>query len=178
MDQTILDSFKKLVAEYQIREFLDLRARVIRDLSYRPYSPNLKQMELLLQEQRFHEVLSIMDDDRVNLLLSPRAHYLTSVAMRHLEMLQESNAEQYAASMTAHGILDSGDGSFQKPYLITRISDEIDIANALKKKPARQTYIQDPDRTLDRVEYEDATELYFDNTPCSQSMAQFIAEEE
>ena len=68
------------------------------------------------------------------------------------------------AATCCEGILATGDGTKEKPYLVTRTSDEYDILQYLDKQFGGQALVSDGDRNFDVMTCSDGTELWFDIT--------------
>jgi hypothetical protein len=60
------------------------------------------------------------------------------------------------------GLMATGDGTKDKPYVVVRVRDEYELLEHLEKRPARQTLLRDGERQLDCFELDDGSELYFD----------------
>jgi len=69
------------------------------------------------------------------------------------------------------GILSTGDGSKEKPYLVLRTSDEYDVLMAEGKEFRCQSLIHDGDRTLDRMDSADGSSLFFDISDAYRALA-------
>lgn len=130
---------------------------------YDPYADDIATLDQLLEEGMEREVLA-EQETIVKLIASPRAHLLLAEVHRRLEDEDSANFERAFAAALGRGMLDTGDGSEQRPYLVTRTSDEYDVLLFLGKRMAGQALIQRDGQTLDRLECDDGTVVYFDIT--------------
>lgn len=70
--------------------------------------------------------------------------------------------ERAITTSCVHGILDTGDGTKAKPYVVSVTDDEYFILEVLKKKFESQALLRDGDRHLDLIKTTEGDELYFD----------------
>ncbi|WP_312511313.1 DUF4919 domain-containing protein [Chryseobacterium culicis] len=140
--------------------FLKCRELVINDPEYDPYSEDLENMQDLLNEGKFEEVILYKN---VNILLSPRAHIYKYFAYKELGDEKGRNIEMTIAQFIFECLVKTGEGTQDAPYMITRISDERDIVRQhLNKKDVSQNLIRDGDKIMDVLTMDDGTQLYFD----------------
>jgi hypothetical protein len=66
--------------------------------------------------------------------------------------------------MTActEGILGTGDGTADHPYLVVRVSDEYDILRHLKKRSTSQGLRRKDDKSCDVMTCADGSQIWFD----------------
>jgi len=62
------------------------------------------------------------------------------------------------------GILSTGDGTKQHPYVVTRTSDEYDVLQFLGKELESQSLLEEEDRQYDLLRCKDGSEMWFDVT--------------
>ncbi|WP_288374665.1 DUF4919 domain-containing protein [uncultured Chryseobacterium sp.] len=140
--------------------FLKCRELVINDPEYDPYSEDLENIQDLLNEGKFEEVILYKN---VNILLSPRAHIYKYFAYKELGDEKGRNIEMTIAQFIFECLVKTGEGTQDAPYMITRISDERDIVRQhLNKKDVSQNLIRDGDKIMDVLTMDDGTQLYFD----------------
>lgn len=140
--------------------FLKCRELVINDPEYDPYSEDIENIQTLLNEGKFEEVIQYVN---VNILLSPRAHIYKYFAYKELGDEKGRNIEMTIAQIIFECLEKTGDGTKDAPYIITRISDERDlIRHHLNKQDVSQNLIRDGDKIMDALTLDDGTQLYFD----------------
>ncbi|MGN7709190.1 hypothetical protein [Chryseobacterium sp. 22543] len=140
--------------------FLKCRELVINDPEYDPYSEDIENIQNLLNEGKFEEVIPYVN---VNILLSPRAHIYKCFAYKELGDEKGKNIEMTIAQIIFECLEKTGDGTKDPPYIITRISDERDlIRHHLNKQDVSQNLVKDGDKIMDALTLDDGTLLYFD----------------
>ena len=140
--------------------FLKCRELVINDPEYDPYSEDIENIQDLLNEGKFEEVIRYTN---VNILLSPRAHIYKYFAYKELGDEKGRSIEMTIAQLIFECLEKTGSGTKDSPYIITRISDERDLVrHHLNKQDISQNLIKDGDKIMDALTLEDGTQLYFD----------------
>ncbi|WP_126653588.1 DUF4919 domain-containing protein [Chryseobacterium aureum] len=140
--------------------FLKCRELVINDPEYDPYSEDIENLQNLLNERKFEEVIQYVN---VNILLSPRAHIYKYFAYQELGDEKGRNIEMTIAQFIFECLEKTGNGTKESPYMITRISDERDLVrHHLDKHDVSQRLIREGNKMMDELTLEDGTQLYFD----------------
>lgn len=150
--------------------------RAVRDLvvthpKYDGYSSDLRAMEDAYEQKRFADVKNEFAQAQPNLLLSPAAHLLLSLALKEEGNTQGSEMERFVCFRCLDGIQLTGDGTQAKPYLVLRTSDEYDLLSALGKQFTSQHLIHDGGKSFDKMVCADGSELWFDITEMMAAMA-------
>lgn len=95
-------------------------------------------------------------------LLSPLMHGFAEQAARHSGDADGAARAAYFGHACLLGLLDSGDGSRQRPYRVTHVADEYDLLDALGKQLVSQWPVQGDDGLYDVMRCSDGSELWFD----------------
>lgn len=149
--------------------FLKCRELVINDPEYDPYSEDIENMQDLLNEGKFEEVIQYVN---VNILLSPRAHIYKYFAYKELGEDKGRSIEMTIAQLIFECLEKTGDGTRDSPYIITRISDERDlIRHHFNKQDVSQSMVRDGNKIMDALTLDDGSQLYFDIKDPYQRMA-------
>jgi hypothetical protein len=98
--------------------------------------------------------------------LSPRLHYLAAWAADELGDAETADLERFTFQTCLEGILATGHGTPDSPYLITYVSDEYDVAAALGLEPRSQSLVEQPGYLCDVVKCLDGEEIWFELTGC------------
>ncbi|MBM4041312.1 MAG: DUF4919 domain-containing protein [Planctomycetes bacterium] len=138
---------------------------------YDPYSSDLDDLWPLIKEGKFQEAREKREKAMPNLLLSPRAHGLAAMAAEALDDAAKAKSEREAAAKCIEGILATGDGSPDKPYLVARVSDEYDLLRHLKKARTSQGLHHKDGKSFDVMNCADGTEVWFDITVVFDSLS-------
>ncbi|WP_426477227.1 DUF4919 domain-containing protein [Chryseobacterium sp. CBSDS_008] len=140
--------------------FLKCRELVISDPEYDPYSEDIENLQDLLNEGKFEEVIRYAN---INILLSPRAHICKYFAYKELGDEKGRNIEMTITQIIFECLEKTGEGTKKSPYIITRISDERDLVrHHLNKQDVSQNLVKDGDKIMDALTLDDGTQLYFD----------------
>ena len=166
MTDDILEHFERFMEKPSLGTFEAARSALIGSPAYQPYSQDLYQAEKLFEERRYQEVLQAIAGTRPNLLLSPRAHLLVGMACKELGKPEDSQAEMMFMQLCLHGIKLTGDGSADRPFKVTRVSDEYDVLMSLGKKLEMQALSKAGGRACDAMTLEGGGTLFFDINDC------------
>jgi hypothetical protein len=101
--------------------------------------------------------------------LSPRFHFLVGVAAEETGDPARAAWEQQCTRACLRGLLQSGAGSPQDPYLCTYSWDSYDILRALGRRPQGQQLIQRDERWYDLLAADDGQDYWFDVTDILQA---------
>lgn len=142
--------------------YLAVRVALISSDQYDPYSSELVEVEDLLTAGKNEEAGRMISKAMPNLLLSPRAHLIMSFIAEKFDNEQEAEGERMVASLLVEGIISTGAGTKEQPYLVVRSSDEYDVVQYTGKKANDQKLVHDDDRHLDHVVCDDSSEIWFD----------------
>jgi hypothetical protein len=159
----------EFLAEPTKETFLKCRELVITDPEYDPYSEDIENMQNLLHEGKFDEVIQYVN---VNILLSPRAHIYKYFAYKELGEDKGRSIEMTIAQLIFECLERTGDGTKDSPYIITRISDERDlIRHHFNKQDVSQSLVRDGNKIMDVLTLDDGSQLYFNIKDPYQRMA-------
>ena len=142
--------------------FLKVRQAIIDSPTYDPYGASLEPVEELLGQERWTDaqeaMLAVMED----LMLTPRAHLCAGYIAEQLGDDKAAEMERMLAAACVEGILGTGDGTQEKPYLVTRVNEEYDVMQYLGKQMTQQSLTESDGVPMDRIQCSDGTELWFD----------------
>ncbi|WP_312301958.1 DUF4919 domain-containing protein [Chryseobacterium sp.] len=140
--------------------FLKCRELVISNPEYDPYSQDTENMQNLLNNGKFEDVIQYVN---INILLSPSAHIYKYFAYKELGNEKARNVEMMIVQTLFECLEKTGDGTRKSPYIVTRISDERDlIRHHFNKQEVSQWLIRDEDKIIDVLKLVDGTEVCFD----------------
>jgi hypothetical protein len=154
-----------------VESFQAIRDAVVNHPKYDGYSQDLRDMETAFEEKRFADVKTAFGQAQPNLLLSPGAHLLLSLAMREEGNTQGADLERFICFRCMDGIQLTGDGTKERPFLVLRTSDEYDLLSARGKQLGSQHLVHEHGKSYDQMVCADASELWFDITDMFGAMA-------
>jgi hypothetical protein len=131
---------------------------------YRPYAGYLQQIQGLLDSKEFEKAYEACKRSSGTLLLSPELHMLAGYAAREIGDDDLFNIERAITSACIRGILDTGDGTWEKPYVVSVTGDEHFMLEVLKRKYESQEMVRDGERYMDLIRTTEGDEIYFDVT--------------
>ena len=170
--------FGKLLAalrkEPNKENYLALRAAIVASPKYDPYSQDLEDIRELLQKKEFAQARARIKAAMPNLLLSPRAHLYAFQAAQGLKDTKTAEDERALLAACLKGILSTGEGTREKPYLVTRVEDEYDLLANLKKRSRKQGLVREGGKSLDCIMCTDGSECWFDVTEVFGSLMRRI----
>lgn len=158
------EPFFEFLREPNRESFLAARRAVLEDPSYQPYSTDLEDLDALIEQEDYQGVLDRMPQLVPNLVLSPRLHLMLAYTQRRLGNTDAADMEGAIARTCADGILMTGKGTAENPWLVLRTSDEYDVLMFIDKKMERQALVRKDGKALDRLMCEDGSEVWFDVT--------------
>lgn len=161
-------SFADAIAALALRptaeNYLKLCAIVTAQPSYQPYSGDLDELMELYEAGRYAEAKRRIKDMMSTWVLTPSVHMIACMIAKKSGDEQTAMLELRLADACIEGMLATGDGTKDAPYVVVRVKDEYDLIRHLKKVPAQQGLLRDGERDLDHFELKDGSELYFDVT--------------
>jgi len=162
--QEVAKLFAELVKKPTRESYLALYKIVTSSEKYEPYGTALEDAEDLLEKGELKQAKAKLDAAGLNLLLCPRAHQCAARIAKALGDAAAARKESAAAAACLKGILATGDGSPEKPYLVTRVSDEYDVLVHLKKRSTQQGLMNRGGKSFDVLSCTDGSQLWFDVT--------------
>lgn len=157
------EAFLAYIQQPTPENFLAVRSAVLARPDYAPYGDGLRHLRDAYEAGEFAHMKDLFGQHLSSLLLSGEAHFIVALAHEKLGDADAGQMEKYLAFVCVKGILGTGDGSQERPYLVTSTADEYDVLNALSKRPTMQSLHHEPDRVLDRQTV-DGGEIWFDVT--------------
>lgn len=155
-----------------LESFRAIRDMVVNHPNYDGYSQDLHDMENALEQKRFADVKNAFAQAQPNLLLSPGAHLLLSLALREEGNTQNSELERFICFRCIEGIQSTGDGTQERPYLVLRTSDEYDVLSVLGKQFVSQALVNGENgKSFDKMTCADGSELWYEITEMMDAMA-------
>lgn len=156
--------FARFLESPDRESYIAVRTALVSSDYYDAYSNEMDGLDQLLDAGKFEEASRKLTDSMPNLLLSPWAHFIMSFIADKLNDEKGAHAESLIAAACCKGILATGDGTKDKPYIVVRVSDEYDVLQYVGKGLELQSLIHDGNRHFDLVKCRDGSELWFDIT--------------
>lgn len=165
------------VNEPNKERFLDVRRLILAWPQYDPYSNDLVDIESLYGEKKFDAAKQQLDKSMPNLLLSPRAHILAYLIARGRGDFKVANNERVIIKSLYQGLMSTGDGTREHPYLVLRVSDEYDLLMHFSKKASSNSTQSIEEKHFDVLHCEDGSSVWFDVTDAYRWMQEKMKKE-
>jgi hypothetical protein len=124
----------------------------------------IAELDRLLADQQLEALLDRLDTLPPSKVLSPRIHFLAAEAAEALGRASDVELERSLFVLTLQGLLATGDGTRENPYVVTHPTDEYDVLATLGLRSAGQSLTERNGRLYDIQLCEDGCELWFDVT--------------
>lgn len=154
--------FDRLLVDKSRESFQELREIIVSSHLYQP-KDNLPQiMKFHFLNGNINEAINIYKSNYINLILSPSVHFCLSEIYELKDNEQMKNAEEYAGNILIQNLLNSAEGTKERPYRVLHVSDEYDILEHLNKEIASQDLIFENGRYYDCLKTKDNEIFWFD----------------
>lgn len=158
----ILEAFDHYLDASTPENFLVLRAALAASPAYHPNGDRRSDAEELMGAEKWDDALRLLMQDMDNCFLTPRCHFLAAFAAHKTGDEKKAQVENRVGNLLMQAILESGDGTKARPYLVSRITDEYDVLHHLNKNLKQQSLVSDETGTFDNMECDDGTDYWFD----------------
>ena len=157
--QDILEAF---LEQPTARSYRAARRAILCDPEFRGDPRLLAEVAELCERQQFALADQLFQRMMPDWALSPRAHMYAAWIAEELGQSRDVELEQFLCIACLRGLLATGDGSRQRPYLVTHVSDEYDIVSWFGGQVVSQRLAAQAGRECDVLTDEDGGEYWFD----------------
>jgi hypothetical protein len=144
--------------------YLAARDAVLRESPLPIVAADLADLDRLLDQEEYEAVLDRIDALPISKVLAPHVHYLAAEAAEALRDARAVELERSLFVLTLQGLLATGDGTRDNPYLVCHATDEYDVLAALGREPAGQALEERGGNLFDVLTCDDGREVWFDVT--------------
>lgn len=173
---SLAEEFGQLIRSPSRSTYLSIREKLISSDAYQPYSDEFDVVGELFEQQKIDEATETLHGAMRNLMLSPRAHRLLGFLHHKLGDEQAAQAEMLIGRACLLGILATGDGTRDNPYIVARTSDEYDVIEHFQKELKQQSLTHTGDRHFDSIQCTDGSEYWFDITDAYDQLSKSFGE--
>jgi hypothetical protein len=159
---SLSDTVRQYLDDPTPETYQEVREQIAASPNYAPYASAAEQAQPLLAQAKYAEAVTAVEALMPGAFLSPGAHVLLAHAHENLGNEPEHQAEMALAAATITGLLQTGDGTFERPYQALYLSDEYDVLYYLGKKSKLQSLVRRENRNLDQHTCDDGQTLWFD----------------
>ncbi|HEU4724940.1 MAG TPA: DUF4919 domain-containing protein [Candidatus Eisenbacteria bacterium] len=148
--------------ERTLDRFLAARDAMLLSRAYDPKSTVLPDVYRLLGRGLYHQVLAVATESMANWILNPGIHFVASQAFRELGDVERADAEAEMGRALLGGLLMTGDGSPEHPYLVLRAADEYDVLASMGLRCRAHQVAYRNGRAYDALACDDGRDVWFD----------------
>ena len=158
------DELQSFLEAPTVGNYRRVREVLLEELSSPPCASELAEMAAASTAGDHVAVLDRMDDLMPAWSLSPRLHFYAALAAERLGDAELADLERFVFQACLEGLLATGEGTADSPYLITYLSDEYDLLTALGLEPRSQSLVDRRGLLCDVVKCLDGEEVWFELT--------------
>jgi hypothetical protein len=164
VDARVLARLNAFLRERTLPRFLAAREAMIASSRFDPRSTVLPDVFRLLARGHYPEILKVTRESMGNWLLNPGFHFIRGQALRELGDEFRSSREADTGRALLGGLLLTGDGSPDRPYLVLRSADEYDVLGSMGRRCRAHQVVFRMGRAYDGMACEDGGDVWFDVT--------------
>ena len=149
-----------------VEKYLALNQVIADNDSFLRSSCSIIDIEQLLVTNEYDNIIAkVSGPDCLAYISTPRYHLLQAVAYRAKGQTSEANSNAAIAFLLADTIMQTGDGTRERPYHVLSVEAEYDVLRLkIKKKRVSQAAEQIDGREMDVLRLASGEEVYFDTT--------------
>jgi hypothetical protein len=140
LSKSMVELYRQFLVEPSAERFFAALGAFDLPASIKP--PSLESLDLALSEGRFDSIRTLARQWSRYFALSVHFHRLAAIAALEMGDADDAELERFAAEACLEGVLKSGDGSAERPYVIAHRADAQEVLAKLKFKPIRQKCVQ------------------------------------
>ncbi len=145
--------------------YLALRTAVMSHEDFNPYSMDLDKLDALMDTGDFQGAVDKIQSVMMpSYLLNPGTHLYLGFASHKLGNEESAELESMIYALLLKGMELTGDGSHEKPMLVSRTSDEYDYLSAHNLTFKGQALIEKDGKNYDVLTTEERGDVWFDIT--------------
>jgi tetratricopeptide (TPR) repeat protein len=164
-DDALAGIVDRFLAKPNKENFTALQARVIADPGFDRKSQGLTDMLDLYKHKRYREALDRYHACAADLLLSGQAHFYAARCYEELGQKEMQKKEMAYVRACLQGLLATGDGSPERPIVVTHVSDEYDLLTCpFQTESKSQSLTEKKGRWYDVLECSNGKTYWFDVT--------------
>ena len=122
---------------------------------------SLSRLIALYESAQYDKAAHLQDEISATWLLSPSFHLWSARIAAALNDVEGVELEQFQFDACLTGLLATGDGTLESPYLVTYTSDVRDVVAARQQRLVAQHLVKRPQGCFDLVTCDDNNELWF-----------------
>ena len=162
LDGTVLSRLNAFLRERTLDRYLAARDAMMVSRHYDPKSTVLPDIYRQLGRGLHHQVLALATKAMGNWLLNPGIHFVVSQAFRELGDEERADHEVETGRALLSGLLMTGDGTPEHPYIVLRTADEYDVLASMGLRCRAHQVAYRNGRAFDALACDDGRDVWFD----------------
>ncbi|EPH02755.1 hypothetical protein HMPREF1531_02066 [Propionibacterium sp. oral taxon 192 str. F0372] len=138
-----------------------LQKSIVRDPRFTRELAWQSRAEQLLADDRWDEVIRLVEFHMPGAFLSPVAHRLLAIAREEIYDSKGARAEWDLVHLSLIAIDESGNGNYAKPWQVFHVADEYALLSWKELTPEAQRCILTKDGIVDVITCTDGSERWF-----------------
>lgn len=135
------DAVKRFIDNASVQTYATLREVVMRAENYDPMADLSASLSSIAGGDHFATVNAV-GELMPGFFLNPTAHAVMGNSLESLGQSQSARLERYLADVLLQMLLSAGDGSYDRPFVVTSIADEYDVLAAVELQPESQQLVK------------------------------------
>ncbi len=162
VEGTVLMRLNAYLRERTLDRYLAARDAMLVSRRYDPKSTVLPDAYRLLGRGLYHQVLAVATQSMGNWILNPGIHFVAARAFLELGDEARSESEAETGRALLGGLLMTGDGSPDRPYVVLRTADEYDVLASMGLRCRAHQVAYRDGRAYDATACDDGRDVWFD----------------
>ncbi len=156
------ERFSRLLAEPTADHYLAVRSHVLQQPDHDPGDGRIHELAQQFRNGDFAALIAHAPQLLPTWVLSPRWHYFLGCSLLETGRETDAQRERERSRACLFGLMETGDGSWERPFVITYLSDAYDLLRAHRLHSESQRLIDDGLRRLDTIQASDGRIWHFD----------------
>lgn len=162
LDGTVLSRMNAFLRERTLDRYLAARDAMLVSRYYDPKSTVLPDIYRPLGRGLYHQVLALATEALGNWVLNPGIHFVISQAFHELGDKERAESEAEIGRVLLGGLLMTGDGTPERPYIVLRAADEYDVLASMGLRCRAHQVAYRNGRAFDALACDDGRDVWFD----------------
>ena len=164
MSPTVRSALDAYMDIHSPENFVRLQVAVAVSAEYHPYTNYMTEVDLLMKQENFDKAMNFLVLQMPNRVLNPGIHKLLSFIQHKRGDKEAAHTEYTLAMLFLEGLLSTGSGTEEKPYVVLHVEDEHDILEHLGQSHKSVTLVRKGEAAYDKVVSGHDTVVWFDVT--------------
>jgi hypothetical protein len=139
VSKAMADLYRRFLTEPSAERFFETLAAF--ELPANSAAPSLSQLDLAFSEGQFETVRTLVKLWARSFTLSIHFHRLAALAAFELGEVDDAELERFITDACLQGVLNSGEGTSERPYTIAHRTDAQEVLRHLNLQPIRQSSV-------------------------------------